>query len=276
MMCTTKKGLEYCKPKDYNMFCNGTCLPATPVKCGYKCQEVRADIMMCNGQCQSVMAVCNGTCLDKNLKVCNNTCIAENDKNYYFCDGQCLSTQMPCHGKCTPHWPVLCGKKCMAEKLAKNFYECKGDCLDISRPCEGKCHQLMPKKCGPRCLAENNTRYQDVKGKCRPSKLFCGKCMDHLPYKCSGKCFANDTDDKYVNVIETCDDTRNFKLKENECEVLCVDKKTYLRDFQDCDGQCISKQRVCNKSKCSQGQPCDSKVPVPAVSADSEVDKTKL
>jgi hypothetical protein len=38
-------------------------------------------------------------------------------------------------------------------------------------------------------------------------------------------------------------------MKENECEELCVDDKTYKAQFQECNGKCISKYDACPNNK---------------------------
>jgi hypothetical protein len=237
-----------------------------------KCQLIE-DTYVCNGECLNVEKPCNGTCRPDTPVLCGDICLEkEKAKDFYTCDGNCQTLTKPCRRKCHDKFPTKCGKKCLAKnetcklktpKCEKNefkcgegcinkkwnwYWECDGECLKWTEPCNGTCHKKQPKKCGDQCVEDNN-KHQEYEGHCYKSHVLCGgKCMEHLPHKCKGSCEGLSGD--MIRHAETCDFPPK-KIKYNTCVDICVSEETYKKEYKECDGECIRREKPC-KGTCEK------------------------
>ena len=141
MLCQTKNGSDYCKSNQDEQFCNGTCPPAKPVKCGNVCLESNDDddFYDCDGKCIPGDYTCNGKCREDDFKACGFRCIPANFTDNQVCDGLCIVRDSTCKGKCPfASLPIKCANDCKSEKEKNSFYECNNECYPMDRPCKGE------------------------------------------------------------------------------------------------------------------------------------------
>jgi hypothetical protein len=216
--------------------CNGKCNKDYPIACGDKCLNEKQSNHKyeCNGECIAIEKPCNGTCNDKKSLLCGHICKGEQEN--------CTIKVVECQKSQTK-----CGNKCLNKFNLKFYQDCNGQCISTTLQCNNTCNDYNPRKCGHSCQGKNNTYNRDLNGKCIPSYLFCDeKCLEGLPYQCEQDCKQN-----FVSNDLRCDGT---KVPEGECPIICVNKKTYLEKYQDCDGKCIPKSHMC-KGKCPKDKP---------------------